>query len=273
MVITLDIGGTKMRLAAFHHTQDPQNYAREEISHQGTYEQDLQTLVATIQQISGAETLEGIGLSVAGILTPEKTGILNASNLSYWNNHNLKADLRTCFPQATIKLENDTVCAALAEARFGNHAGEFLLVIWGTGTGGTLVTYPSGKLSLDQCELGHQIVDLHGRECGCGQRGCLEQYVSGGPLRQRFGFDLNLTEENWAEVSQRFAQGLTSVMVFHPVKSMVWAGGMTIHFPEKLELIHQKLAQQLKVYAAPPFEISQFGDDIGLIGALALLQE
>jgi glucokinase len=83
-------------------------------------------------------------------------------------------------------LENDANAAAWAEYRFGAGKGEDFLVCVtvGTGIGGGLVL--NGQLYRGRfgigAEFGHMQVVPDGRRCGCGQRGCWEQYCSGRAL-------------------------------------------------------------------------------------------
>ncbi len=87
-------------------------------------------------------------------------------------------------------LDNDANAAALGEARFGAARGlsDFLFVTLGTGLGsgivvdGALVRGHSGFAG----ELGHVIVEPGGRPCGCGRRGCLEQYCSATGLARTY---------------------------------------------------------------------------------------
>lgn len=79
-------------------------------------------------------------------------------------------------------LTNDANAAAIGEGLFGAARGlsDFLVVTLGTGlgsgfvAGGTLLYGHDGFAG----ELGHTIIDIDGRPCGCGRRGCLEQYAS-----------------------------------------------------------------------------------------------
>jgi glucokinase len=79
-------------------------------------------------------------------------------------------------------ITNDANAAAIGEQIFGAAKGlrDFMVVTLGTGLG-------SGIVSNDQLvyghdgfagELGHVIIELGGRTCGCGRKGCLETYVS-----------------------------------------------------------------------------------------------
>lgn len=80
------------------------------------------------------------------------------------------------------RLDNDANAAALGEKRFGaaKDVEDFLYITLGTGLGsgvvsrGRLVRGHSGFAG----EIGHVIVEPGGRPCGCGRRGCLEQYAS-----------------------------------------------------------------------------------------------
>jgi glucokinase len=79
-------------------------------------------------------------------------------------------------------LTNDANAAALGEMMYGNAVGmkNFLLFTLGTGLGCGVVV--NGELVYGHTgfagELGHMIVEPHGRECGCGRLGCLETYAS-----------------------------------------------------------------------------------------------
>lgn len=82
--------------------------------------------------------------------------------------------------------DNDGTCAALAEWRLGAARGcsDAVVVTVGTGIGGGIVA--AGELVRGHHrfagEPGHMVVDPGGAPCGCGRRGCWEQYASGGGL-------------------------------------------------------------------------------------------
>ncbi|HNP49966.1 MAG TPA: ROK family protein [Bacteroidia bacterium] len=79
-------------------------------------------------------------------------------------------------------LTNDANAASLGEMYFGGAKGmkDFLFITLGTGLGSGIVA--NGDLIYGHDgfagELGHTIIIQHGRMCGCGRRGCLEQYCS-----------------------------------------------------------------------------------------------
>lgn len=85
-----------------------------------------------------------------------------------------------------VLVDNDANAAAWAEHRFGAGAGEshLVLITLGTGIGGAVITngvLQRGRHGLAG-EFGHVQVVPDGRGCPCGNRGCWEQYASGGVL-------------------------------------------------------------------------------------------
>jgi glucokinase len=84
--------------------------------------------------------------------------------------------------QVKAVLTNDANAAAYGEMYFGGAKSmkDFILITLGTGLGSGIVA--NGKMIYGHDgfagELGHVIVMQHGRQCGCGRKGCLEQYCS-----------------------------------------------------------------------------------------------
>ncbi len=82
-----------------------------------------------------------------------------------------------------VYLMNDVRTATLGELTFGHgkNGGTMVFFALGTGIGGGVAI--DGKLRLGPLgaagEIGHQIVELDGKKCGCGARGCLETVASG----------------------------------------------------------------------------------------------
>ena len=97
-----------------------------------------------------------------------------------------------------VVVTNDANAAALGEMLFGDARGlrNFIMITLGTGLGSGLVV--NGEIVYGEDgfagELGHVRAVDHGRQCGCGKRGCLETYVSATGIK-RTVFEL-LAEEN-----------------------------------------------------------------------------
>lgn len=128
--------------------------------------------------------VRAIGIGSPGVVD-SATGLIVK-----WSNYDWK-----CVPLGSsvsdltgkeVYITNDANAAALGEAKFGagSNYDDCLLVTLGTGVGGGIVV--GGKLFEGfrgaGAEIGHTVVEMHGRRCGCGRCGCFEQYASASAL-------------------------------------------------------------------------------------------
>jgi glucokinase len=128
--------------------------------------------------------VKAIGVAAAGYVDASRSVVLFAPNLA-WRDEPLRDDLerRTGMP---VLVENDANAATWGEFRFGTarDVDDMLLLTVGTGLGGGVVL--DGNLLRGAhgvaTELGHVRVVPDGIRCGCGQKGCWEQYASGSAL-------------------------------------------------------------------------------------------
>jgi len=115
-----------------------------------------------------------------------------------------------------IAITNDANAAAIGEMEFGAARGlkDFIVITLGTGLGSGIVV--DGKMVYGHDgfagELGHVIVDVNGRMCGCGRRGCLETYVSAGGIC-RTVFELLSERKEQSELRNVGFNQLTSKMI------------------------------------------------------------
>ena len=128
--------------------------------------------------------VQAVGLGAAGFIDKAKTAVLFAPNLA-WRDEPVKKKVedRIGLP---VLVENDANATAWAETIFGAARGHehVVLVTVGTGIGAGIVV--NGRLYRGRWgvggEPGHYRVVPDGRLCGCGNRGCWEQYASGNAL-------------------------------------------------------------------------------------------
>ncbi|MCU1678109.1 MAG: transcriptional regulator [Frankiales bacterium] len=150
------------------------------------------TLVHTLRE--GLETdgraLLGIGIALPGLVEGGQVVRL-APNLPGWNDLPISAHmsvaLATLLP---IEAENEANLAAMAEFWYGGAQGRTFVHVSGEiGVGGGVVV--DGELFRGvrgfAGELGHVTVNPEGPACGCGSRGCLEQYAGQEALLQGAG--------------------------------------------------------------------------------------
>ena len=127
-----------------------------------------------------AQRLRGIGVGCPGPLDLDRGVIIEAPNLG-WKNVTIKETLEKVFDCPTV-IANDVDAGTYGEHRFGaaQKARCVLGVFPGTGIGGACIY--EGRIfrgKTGSCmEIGHMLVQPHGRLCGCGQRGCLETVAS-----------------------------------------------------------------------------------------------
>ena len=141
---------------------------------------DIASMCRTLclQEKISMNQLKWVGAVTPGIV---KDGVVKSAVNLGWKN----ADFRKILADATHRttyIANDANGAAYAEALWGSGEGSSSLVAItiGTGVGGGIVF--DGVLWEGMngfaAEMGHVIIDAHGRQCGCGKRGCLEAYCS-----------------------------------------------------------------------------------------------
>ncbi|WP_099363988.1 ROK family protein [Fredinandcohnia onubensis] len=121
----------------------------------------------------------GIGVGVPGIVNNEGS-ILLAPNLG-WSNIQIKEDLEKLYKVPVI-IENEANAGAVGEQQFG--AGQdhenILYVSAGIGIGVGIIVNKElykGRNGFSG-EMGHMIIDMNGKHCNCGSRGCWEAYAS-----------------------------------------------------------------------------------------------
>ena len=143
----------------------------------------VEVVVAMITELTALATdvIIGVGVAAAGFIDAGQSTILYAPNLN-WRNEPLRERLQALVPHPVV-IENDANAAGWAEYKFGAGRGskDMVMLTLGTGVGGAVVSdykIRRGGFGIGG-ELGHVRVVQDGRLCGCGRKGCVEQYASG----------------------------------------------------------------------------------------------
>jgi glucokinase len=149
----------------------------------------------SLEQIHDPCLLLGVGVGAPNGNYYKGT-IENAPNLAWKGKIDFVKLMENRF-HLPVLVTNDANAAALGEMLFGNakNLKNFLMITLGTGLGSGLVVNGDIIYGHDGFagELGHVLVYDHGRQCGCGKRGCLEAYVSA-PGIKRTVFELMAEE-------------------------------------------------------------------------------
>jgi glucokinase len=142
----------------------------------------VETIVESLKQCGGSmDQVQGIGIGAPGPSDLAKGIIVAAPNLPMFRNVPLRKMIIERTGKPTV-LENDANAACYGEYVIGAGRGadDMVFLTLGTGIGGGIVT--NSKLvhgyGDNAAELGHMIIEMDGRLCGCGQKGCVEAYAS-----------------------------------------------------------------------------------------------
>ncbi|PZS21346.1 MAG: glucokinase [Pseudonocardiales bacterium] len=183
LTIGVDIGGTKVAAGVV----DEQGTIVA-TAHRDTPAEDVSliegAIAAAVGELTSKYDVAAVGIGAAGFIDAQRATVMFAPNLA-WRDEPLQASLQSRL-ELPVVVENDANAAAWAEVRFGAGRGadHVVAITVGTGIGGGIVL--NGRLLRGQfgaaAEFGHVTVVPDGRPCGCGLRGCWEQYVSGHAL-------------------------------------------------------------------------------------------
>jgi glucokinase len=182
--IGIDIGGTKVLGGVVTGAGEILATARRDTPREGG--RALTEAIANVAtELVQQYPVDSIGVSAAGFISSDRQTMLATPNISNWNGVNLVKEL-TEILEKKIVLENDANAAAWGEFKFGAGRGrnDLMMLTLGTGVGGGLILGGSvfrGAFGIG-AELGHIRIVPEGHLCGCGIRGCLEQYASGSAL-------------------------------------------------------------------------------------------
>jgi glucokinase len=156
-------------------------------------------------------TIDAIGISAAGFVTPNRKIVAFSPNIVEWVEYPLADNISKLINnEVKVVVENDANCAGWAEYQFGAAKGkdDMIMLTLGTGLGGAIVS--NGRLLRGHNgaagELGHVRVVPHGQYCGCGLRGCWEQYVSGTAMMKHARSRVTIEPES-AELLLKLAEG------------------------------------------------------------------
>ena len=183
--IGIDIGGTKV-LGALVDASGTVTLEKRIPSPAQDPDQMVEVVASLITELADAagQELEAVGVAAAGFIDATGSTVLYAPNLK-WRNEPLRERLEQRTKLAVV-IENDANAAGWAEFRFGAGQGakDMAMLTLGTGVGGAIIS--DGQLRRGGFgiagELGHIRVVRDGRPCGCGRKGCVEQYASGTAL-------------------------------------------------------------------------------------------
>lgn len=235
----------------------------------------------------------GIGVAAPGPLDPIEGTLLATENIPvHWQGLHLVDHFKRQLNIPTY-LANDANAAALGETWFGlgNAHQHLLFVLADAGVGAGLAINRSiyCGASNQAGEFSHTIVDIHGEQCECGRRGCLDTAVSAYSMMRDVKRKRTVeTNETLTSIIEKASLGIqpdrdivdralvylaTGIFNFTQIfdPDIVILGGRTLLCSEYMIERTQQLTRQL--YGGSELQIvsSQFGINAVAIGAAALV--
>lgn len=213
--IGVDLGGTKVEACLVDESRKILARKRRPSEPRRGRDKVVGNILELVRETAGGARYEAVGMGTPGTYAPGDDIMHGAPHTPLYEKPGLISLLRSKLA-VPLTIENDANCLALAEF-FAQCHGTYdtvMAVILGTGMGSGLILGnrlhrgPNGNAG----EIGHTSIDINGRLCECGRRGCGEAYLSGPSLARRYK---ELTGETLGpeEIFARFEKGEASALL------------------------------------------------------------
>ena len=305
----VDVGGTTVKLGFFRTTGELEDKWEIKTDTENNGQNILWDIAASIrsklkERGVALDEVEGVGIGVPGAVLD--SGVVNRCVNLGWGVTDVKQNLSGYLDGARVEVGNDANVAALGEMWNGGGKGyqSIVMVTLGTGVGGGVILNGRilGGATGAAGEIGHFKVNPDETEtCGCGKRGCLEQYASANGIARLAA--RKLAAEPEAETSLRKIPQPNSKDIFDAAKegdafaaalveevgellgkacsyisctvnpeAFVIGGGVSKAGPIVTDTIaryHRKMA--FHASEDTKFELAVLGNDAGIYGAARML--
>lgn len=298
----VDVGGTRIKMGLFSDKGELLEKWEIPTNTEDNGDHILSEIVDSIEErraIHGGN-IKGIGVGIPGPITDEGV-VLKCANFG-WGVFNVKNAVADLTGVGNVRVSNDANVAALGEMWKGGGRGydSIVMVTLGTGCGGGII-YKGKVLTGSRGaggEIGHIKVEWDETErCGCGNKGCLEQYVSAtGIVRMakkglrkdsclagrdsitaKDVFDGARSGDSYClEIVERFGMylGIALSNVAHVMdpEAFVIGGGVSAAGQIILDTA-QKYYKENSMYAlqGTQFHLAELGNDAGIYGAVRMV--
>jgi glucokinase len=313
----VDLGGTKIQIVVLGQRGKVLGEARSQTPTSGGPEAVTAAIADAMGEAAAAAGVEPAALAAVGVGSPGEVDdsagtVAQARNLPDWERAFPLAERLGEALGTRVALGNDVRVATQAEFQLG--AGKpyrsVLGVFWGTGVGGGLILNGRPWLGRGAAgEIGHTVVKIGGRRCGCGRRGCLEAYAGRASMERKARrlveqgdnhtvlFEImekqgrtRLTSGVWAraldrndelathllgEAVEALGAGIASAVNLLDVEAVIIGGGLGTRLGEPfVQRIGDAMMPHLFVDDRPPaVHLAALGDLGGAIGAALLARK
>jgi glucokinase len=289
LLVGLDIGGTGTRFVAMGPGRTIVAQRAVPTPAAFTTGSAADFLAAQINRLTPGQPIAAIGIGASGPVDPE--GIIrNPDTLPAFTGEPVVAELAARF-DAPVTIDNDAVCAALAEQRVGAAAGSasLLHITLGTGIGSCLLLNGRPLRGADGMhpEAGHITVTKAPVPCYCGRDACWEQAASRQALQRaaasvlgRDPGDRNAVTDLAAnalrgdteagrvfrEYGSAVAEGLASLLAAYRPHTVVLSGSAAKHlnlYREEIQAYLRGLGPWIHYAELAATQLDDFGGAIG----------
>ena len=303
----VDLGGTTVKIGFFNTEGSLKEKWEIPTRKEDSGEKILPDIAASLKGFLeekglGLSDLEGVGLDVPGAVL--EGGIVNRCANLGWGIKPVAEELSRLLDGLPVRAANDANAAALGEVRYAG-GKNIVMVTLGTGVGGGVIV--NGKIASGAFgaggEIGHIPVCPEETEtCGCGKKGCLEQYASAtgilrlakkklresdtpSILRQEENLTTRavldaakagdaLASELLEEVCEILGRALAGVACVVDPEAFIIGGGVSKAGP----ILTETISRYYKKYAFhasrdTEFRLATLGNDAGMYGAVHLILE
>lgn len=306
----IDIGGTTVKIGLFDEEGSMLEKWEIDTRKEDSGSHILPDIAESIDKKNKEKGIEmssvaGIGMGVPGPVT-EDGRVLKCVNLG-WGILAVADEVRKLTGVDNVKVGNDANVAALGEQWKGGGRGfdSIVMVTLGTGVGGGIVI--NGKILTGSNgaggEIGHLTVNpSETRKCGCGKKGCLEQYSSATGITRMSAelleesdepsslrdYDVPITglqlfkayKENdklACEIVEKFSSylglGLSHVATVVDPQAFVIGGGVSKNGQIVADVIKEQYEKNVGLLAlkGKEFRLAELGNDAGMYGAVKMV--
>ncbi len=286
--IGIDLGGTKIEGLLTDENYETIVRKRIPTNQENGYNSILESIKNLVQElVDESNDQVSVGVCTPGALSID-SGLIKNSNTQCLIGKDLKNDLKNLLNQ-DLSIENDANCFALAEAKLGAGKDQNLVfgVIMGTGVGGGIIIDEKihhGRTNIAG-EWGHHCLHLDGNKCYCGNKGCVETYISGPALEKKWS-TLTTLEQSLPQIIQStqnpnftnwkksfladFGLSLANVIDILDPDIIVLGGGVSnidFLYDEGKNSVYEKVFSDV---VDTPVVKNELGDSAGVFGACML---
>ena len=286
--IGIDLGGTKIEGILTDEKYATITRKRVPTNQEEGYSSILELIKSMVLELTQeSDDKFSIGVCTPGALSLD-SGLIKNSNTQCLIGKDLQNDLKNIL-HCDISIENDANCFALAESKLGSGKNSNLVfgVIMGTGVGGGITI--NGKIHRGRTniagEWGHHCLHTGGNSCYCGNKGCVETYISGPALEKNWsnlsGLNQSLPEiiqnsdnpnfDNWKKIFlDNFGLALANVIDILDPDIIVLGGGVSnidFLYNEGKNAVYEKVFSDI---IDTPIIKNELGDSAGVFGACML---